>query len=297
VSEEGFPYATARAFGAAITDRLKSLAERSSYSVPQLRRQLAYDRLLARLFVDQSQQWILQGGVSLIARLPVARNTADVDLVGGAESTDAALAGLRQAAARDLGDFFSFRFEAPRPLTQGVQGLRIPTEARLGPRVFERFGVDLVTGAVLTGRAEEVEPLSLAFPGMVKPKYRLYPLADSIADIVMAMIERHQGRPSVRYRDLVDLVLIAHHDPVQSDELTRAFESARLHRGLPAVAELVVPEQSLWQAGYAVIANDVPGLAERSLEKALPLAKSLVDPVLAGRVRGVTWNPRNLTWQ
>src|SRR5262249_52731616 len=97
--------------------------------------------------------------VSLIARLTSARHTADVDLVGAAETADAALDALRAAAAQDLGDFFGFRFEPPRALVQGVPGLRIPTEAWLGPRLFERFGVDLITGVVITGRPEESGPL------------------------------------------------------------------------------------------------------------------------------------------
>ena len=45
-----FPYASAQAFGAALTDRFKRLARDSDQAVSQLRRQFAYDRLLARLF-------------------------------------------------------------------------------------------------------------------------------------------------------------------------------------------------------------------------------------------------------
>src|SRR5262249_14962434 len=161
------------------------------------RRQVAYDRLLARLFTFGPQEWILKGGVSMIARLASARHTADVDLVANVDSVDAALDALRAMTAKGLGDFFTFRFESPRALVQGVPGLRIPTEARLGPRTFERFGVDLVTGVVITGRPEEVEPLlPLTIPGLVRPRYRLYPLVDTIADKVMAIVETHQGRPS-----------------------------------------------------------------------------------------------------
>jgi len=292
-----FPYASAQAFGAAITDRLKGLAAVDGYSVSQLRRQLAYDRLLARLFSGDPQEWILKGGVSMIARLSVARHTADVDLVALADTAEAALIALHQAAARYLGDFFSFRFEPPRLLVQGLEGLRIPTEARLGPRLFERFGVDLVTGAVITGRAEVAEPL-LAFevPGLIRPRYRLYPLVDSIADKVMAIAEVHHGRPSTRFRDLVDLVLIAHSHHVDADELTGALSSEGRRRGLPLMRELVVPELTLWRKGYATVANDVPGLTEKDLAEALALVKELVDPVLAGRVHGETWTPRDLAW-
>jgi hypothetical protein len=46
------------------------------------------------------------------------------------------------AAARDLGDHFTFRFDARRTLVQGIEGVRGAAEARLGPRLFERFGAE-----------------------------------------------------------------------------------------------------------------------------------------------------------
>jgi hypothetical protein len=293
-----FPYASAQAFGAALTDRFKRLASESGQAASQLRRQFAYDRLLARLFQTSSPEWILKGGVSMIARLGIARHTADVDLVVRADSADAALDALRAAVARDLGDFFTFRFESSRALVQGVPGLRIPTEAWLGPRMFERFGVDLVTGVVITGRSEEAEPLlALTIPGLVRPRYRLYPLVDSVADKVMAIVEPHRGRPSTRFRDLVDLVLVAHSQRVEADELATALASERLRRDLPRTNGLAVPDETLWRAGYRTVAADVPGIAEKTLAGALPLAKRFIDPVMAGEVKGGVWDPVTLAWQ
>jgi hypothetical protein len=298
MTSDVFPYASAQAFGAALTGRLKSIAAASGRSASHLRRQFAYDRLLARLFHTGSQEWILKGGVSMIARLTAARHTTDVDLVAVTDSTDAALKALRAGAAQDLGDFFDFRFDLPRALVQGVPGVRIPTEAWLGPRLFERFGVDLVTGVVITGRPEEAEPLlQLTIPGLVRPRYRLYPLVDSIADKVMAIVETHQGRPSTRFRDLVDLVLIAHSQQVQADELAAAFASERLRRDLSTVGALVVPDGELWHTGYRTVAREAPSVVEKTLAAALPLAKRFVDPVLGGTVRGGTWDPAALTWR
>jgi hypothetical protein len=298
MTADAFPYISAQAFGAALTDRFKRLATDSQQAVSQLRRQFAYDRLLARLFHTGSQEWILKGGVSMIARLGSARHTADVDLVVRADSVDAALAALRLAAAQDLGDFFTFRFEGARALVQGVAGLRIPTEAWLGPRRFERFGVDLVTGAVITGCPEEAEPLlALTIPGLVRPRYRLYPLVDSVSDKVMAIMEKHGARPSTRFRDLVDLVLVAHSQQVRADELATALASERLRRELPLGNELAVPDETLWRAGYRTVAADVPGIAEKNLADALPLAKRFIDPVLAGSVRGAVWDPVDLVWR
>jgi hypothetical protein len=66
----------------------------------------------------------------------------------------------------------------------------VATEVRLGPRLFERFGVDLVTGVAITGKPERAEPLlPLTIPGLVRPPYLLYPLVDSVADKVMGIVE------------------------------------------------------------------------------------------------------------
>lgn len=296
-SPDDFPYATAQAFGAALTDRLGRLASTSGRSVSQLRRQFAYDRLLARLFVDDPQGWIVKGGVSLVVRLGSARYTADIDLVGPAGSPDSALEALRRAVARDLGDFFTFRLSEPRTLVQGVAGLRVSTEALLGPRTFEHFAIDLVTGVEITGSPEEADAaLSPPIPGLVRPRYRLYPLVDSIADKVAALAETHQGRPSTRFRDLADLTLIAHARAVSADEMARALASERLRRDLPRATTLVVPDSAVWRAGYRSIARDLPNLAERTYDEALALARRFIDPVLDGSAAGLAWDPRALAW-
>jgi hypothetical protein len=164
--------------------------------------------------------------------------------------------------------------------------------------MFERFGVDLVTGVIITGHPEEAEPLlPLVIPGLVRPRYRLYPLVDSVADKVMAIVEPHQGRPSTRFRDLVDLVLIAHTQQVQADDLATALASERLRRDLPRRREFAVPDETLWRAGYRTVAADAPGIAEKTLDEALPLAKLFVDPVLAGEVTGGIWDPVTLAWR
>jgi hypothetical protein len=60
-------YATPGAFRRALTDRLKALSAKSRWELPQLQRQIAYDRLLARLYlVDRG--WIVKGATALLAR-------------------------------------------------------------------------------------------------------------------------------------------------------------------------------------------------------------------------------------
>ncbi|MFC0861251.1 nucleotidyl transferase AbiEii/AbiGii toxin family protein [Sphaerimonospora cavernae] len=294
---ETFPYATPHAFGAAIMDRFKRTSGDSPYSTSQRRRQFAYDRLLARLFTSDENGWILKGGVALLARLSVARHSADVDVMAIADSPEAGFAALCKVTETELGDFFTFRFDRPRSLIQGVEGIRVGVEAWLGPRRFERFGVDLVTGAVVTGEPEVSPPiLALDIPGLVRPSYRLYPLVDTVSDKVMAMLKQHNGRPSTRFRDLVDLVLIARSRSLQADALSIAFTSEKHRRKLLHRAELEAPEEAMWTAGYAGVVADLPWIAERSLSEALVVAKALVDPVLSGQVTSGTWDPVALSW-
>lgn len=58
------PYPSPSAFRRALTDRLKTLAATSRWSLPQL--QIAYDRLLERLYL-MDDGWIVQGATSLLA--------------------------------------------------------------------------------------------------------------------------------------------------------------------------------------------------------------------------------------
>lgn len=295
-----FPYRTPRAFETALTARFKALSPVSPFTHSQLRRQFSYDRLLARCFAaDDAHRWVLKGGISMLARLRQARHSADVDLVAVADDVTAALVELRQVAGRDLGDFFSFDLDQPRSLVQGVEGVRVPAQARLGRRTFESFHIDLVTGVRVTGLAETAAPIvPVDIPGLVRPDYRIYSLADSVADKVCAIAERHNGRPSTRFRDLCDLVLIARTQALDARKLRRALTSEHHRRALGPPMVFDVPDHALWEPGYAKAVKDAPDLESfRTLPEALALVKALIDPVLADDRPIGCWNPEAATWE
>lgn len=52
-------YATPASFRRALTDRLKTVAEGSRWTIPQLQRQVAYDRLLERLYLIDAN-WVVK---------------------------------------------------------------------------------------------------------------------------------------------------------------------------------------------------------------------------------------------
>jgi len=73
-------YATATAFRIALEARLKSLAQAEGIDLQRLRRQVSFDRLLARLFSEPNTPWLLKGGYAMELRLRSARTTKDIDL-------------------------------------------------------------------------------------------------------------------------------------------------------------------------------------------------------------------------
>lgn len=73
-------YAAAAAFRRALEVRLNKVAETELIQVNRLRRQVAFDRLLARLFRIDPAPWVLKGGYALELRFRTARATIDIDL-------------------------------------------------------------------------------------------------------------------------------------------------------------------------------------------------------------------------
>lgn len=209
-------YATPTAFRRALTDRLKTLAKTSRWTLPQLQRHVAYDRLLERLYLFD-RDWVVKGAAALVARELGTRGTLDIDLyreisLAGAE------ADLRHAAAADIGDWFRFELGAATPV--GTVGARLPVTSIIGTTTWASFHVDLIgSGLRMTGQPEHVPPLAEnAIPEVDQHGYQAYPLVDHVADKVAATYERYgtAGMPSTRYRDLVDLVSIVTGGSVQA---------------------------------------------------------------------------------
>ena len=73
-------YATAGAFRRALEERLKSTSQTEQIDINRLRRQVSFDRLLARLFREDPAPWVLKGGYALELRFKSARSTIDIDL-------------------------------------------------------------------------------------------------------------------------------------------------------------------------------------------------------------------------
>jgi hypothetical protein len=73
-------YATSTAFRRALEDRLIRMASNENVDVQRLRREVAFDRFLTRLFLKDAAPWMLKGGYAMELRIKGARATRDIDL-------------------------------------------------------------------------------------------------------------------------------------------------------------------------------------------------------------------------
>ena len=289
-------YGSPVAFRRALTDKLKELAAAGPWTLQQLQRQMAYDRLLERLYLADGG-WIVKGAVALLARGIGVRATAGIDLYR-ASARAVAETDLRLATAAGIGDWFRFEIHGPRPIAD-TGGVRLPVTAFVGDTVWAAFHADLAgAGVRMTGEPEHVPPLvPVVMPDVAQHGYRAYPLVDHVADKVSAMFERHgaTGAPSTRYKDLVDLVAIVLAGSVAAGPQIAALRSEAGRRGLRLPDRLVAPDRTLWEPGYAAEAARSLLPAARTLDGALGVAGPFLDPLLDGTARG-TWRPRGGRW-
>lgn len=189
-------YTSPTAFRRALTDKLKDAAQYSQWSPQQLQRQVAYDRLLERLYLIDGG-WIVKGATALLARDLSVRGSLDIDLYR-AVAREKAEADVRRAAAADVGDWFHFEIGPLIPI--GNNSIRFSVDALIGATKWSTFHIDLSgTDLRMTGQPEDVPPIARGIiPEVTQRGYRVYPLVDHVADKVAATYERHgnAGYPS-----------------------------------------------------------------------------------------------------
>ena len=246
--------------------------------------------------------------MSMLARVPRSRTTKDVDLASqkAADLAEAekSLVGLVDV---DLGDHLTFRLirSTPTGLGENQPGLATRRYIFACIDVDHDTQIDTVHVDVVVvvrpppvGRPEMVEPanrLHLRRPLVTHP-YRLYPVADHMADKVCATMDANYpgGKRSSRVKDLVDLVVLAHTQAVVPDELRNAIAAERVISGIEPFGHFDIPDD--WTRTYPTTAKGVPSAASFTAETAAALVASLVDPALDKSSNNGIWDPDNLAW-
>ncbi|MEV6013756.1 nucleotidyl transferase AbiEii/AbiGii toxin family protein [Streptomyces sp. NPDC051976] len=302
-------YTTPAALRAALRQAAQTMSKQHGMPVAQLQDIWYFNRLAARVFIAEPDDWLIKGGQALLVRYAgAARLSRDIDLQSASpdRTAEQARQALLTAAAMDLGDFLSFtptRFDAH---SDGDRGGAQHFDVALGPTQAAHIKVDLVVGRNLMGIPEVREltpPVAVEWPSDW-PMVRLYPVLDHIADKICAMYERHgeNGKfASNRYRDLADLLLLTQQETVQAAaarDAIRREANRRTATGIPVQLpprfEAPAPD---WPTGYPQQATLVLGLNGcRTYEEAARAAGAFLDPLLDGSATGC-WQPDRATWE
>ena len=262
-----------------------------------------FHRLLCRIFSVSDSPFLLKGGQSMLARTPSARATRDIDLLSQEENLDKALSELRRLASLDLGDFVRFEFAGSKPIKAEDEyrsGLKVTFVPLLGARKLQPISVDLVIDQIPCGEPQVLTPADrIEVEEVPVFNYKVYPIANSIADKLCGIIEMHNGRPSSRVKDLVDLLVYATNENLNGNELCHWCRLEARVRGLELPSQFSVPES--WRTHYSMSFKKLARSTELDetlldLDAAESLVARVLDPVLSGNAHDHMWNCHLQEW-
>ena len=260
-------YTTAGAFRRALEERLKKASLTDQVDLNRLRRQVSFDRLLARLFREESAPWVLKGGYALELRFKAARSTVDIDLTlqrvvaatsAGGDQNQVVREMLQSVAGIPLGDWFEFVIGPPvADLTAAPYGgARYPVEARMDERMFARFHLDAAIGDVVMQPLETIVCRDwLGFAGIESSRVRMIAREQQFAEKIHAYTLPRNAANS-RVKDLVDLALLIGAGGLDKRRILDALRLTFDRRGTHDLPELLIPPPADWQIPFHALAEE-----------------------------------------
>ncbi|MEO5712410.1 MAG: nucleotidyl transferase AbiEii/AbiGii toxin family protein [Luteolibacter sp.] len=201
-------YSSAFAFRRALEDRLATTAKAENIDLQRMRRQVAFDRLLARLFAEGNPPWRLKGGYALELKLAVARSTRDLDL--GLSSLQQSpvdlVTALQNAVSKEADDFFVYQIGGQIMELDGAPygGSRHPVEAHLDGRLFARFHLDVGLGDIQQEPYEWIDSRDwLGFAGIPAGRFPTISREEHFAQKIHAYTLPRGERANTRVKDLI----------------------------------------------------------------------------------------------
>jgi predicted nucleotidyltransferase component of viral defense system len=273
--DEPKSYKTAGAFRTALEARLQARARQEGTDLQRLRRQVAFDRFLARMFSKgpkAAYPWVLKGGYAMELRIHSARTTKDIDLTlrdgtrlskDPKERREQVRAMLQEEAATRLSDHFEFLVGEAREDLDGAPegGSRYPIQAQMDGRDFARFHVDVGIGD------DVIEPLDvvtgrdwLGFGGVQPPSFPVISAEQQFAEKLHAYTLPRGERANTRTKDLIDMVLLIRTEKLDNGKTAVAVRATFAKRAThERPSELDVPPAE-WEPVFDALANEC-GLA------------------------------------
>ena len=243
-------------------------------------------------------------------RWPNARYSTDVDLlrIGDEATVDNAVEALITAASVSLDDHLLFdHHDTSRETAANRPSRKVRFKVMFGLRQLSTVSVDVVAAELHPVGQLTVERLNAPFviDSSPWPEIRMWPLEDHAADKIAAMYERHREQlaHSTRFKDLVDLVLIARNSALDG-ATTHSALHAEVRRRQSSGTHLILPDtftvpDPSWVVGYsreAAKTHELP-VEYRTLENVASLTDAFITPLLQEQPPGGKWRFDHLRWE
>jgi len=226
-------------FRKSLEQKLRNVSSKLNQDLERIRRQVAFERFLARLFSSNTHSWLLKGGYAMELRFDIARATKDLDLMISDfkqfindEENKTLLLALREDSSLDLEDFFQFIVSEPkRELEQPIYGgARFLVESSIGGRRFVKFNLDVGLGDVAIKPIENRKSIGwledLGFPSIT---YKLINVEQQFAEKIHAYTLPRNTINS-RVKDVIDILLLIESDLVDKKLLAESISKVFFRR-------------------------------------------------------------------
>lgn len=280
---------------------LQKLARVNGRPVQELFQLYILEAFLDRLSQSSHRdRMILKGGV-LLAAFGERRPTRDVDLQAQSVANDADNVRriISEIARISIDDGVEFEAESSTADTirddEVYAGVRVSVPATLLTARLP-FHVDVNVGDPITPGPQEVSvPRLLGGEILVLG----YGVGMVHAEKIVTAITR--GTTNTRWRDFVDIFLLAGRHVIEGHNLMRSLRSVATHREtdlvalailLDGYAEMAQPRWSAWRQK-----QQLEGRVPESFGDILAAVIDFADPAVIGTADGFTWDPMSWSWR
>jgi hypothetical protein len=278
-------YSTASALRMALEQRLSNIVKKTGMDIMRLRRQVAFDRFLARIFHTPVLGLITKGGYTLDLRLQRARTTKDIDFSfnGNLEGAwNGKPEGLKQffqdKVDAGLNDFFTFLIgDSTLDLENAPYGgHRFPIEARMGARRFVSFSIDIAAGDGWFEPHEKIDVHDwLGFAGIPAVSIPVISVEQQFAEKLHAYTQLRE-RENSRVKDLIDMVLLVKEGQLSKDRLMEVSMATFKKRDDSLFPPMFNVPPENWRKKYINLAKECG--VEEDIDKAVKIvSKYCVD--------------------
>lgn len=293
-------YSTADDFRRSLDQRIITFARESGLPHDRLRKDIAFQRLVARFVERGDDRWALKGGVGILWRVDRdARATRDVD-ANWTGDLDGLERFLDDAQAVSLGDWFAFEIGPAQPL-KGEVGVahRFAVVALVAGREFSAFRLDMniVPGDRRGFVSVAVHTQLLTFVHLDELTVPMISVAQQLAEKLHAVARTYESGDSSRSKDAFDSVLLAGCIELPTAGALRIALAETYAIRKTALPTAVPRLPAAWQDSLNSFLHDFPlGGIRRFAELDVAWTR-LWDPILSGTCSdSARWSTSTFEW-